>query len=87
MQPLCSIYYDFILHFAIGSKINESVRQEFEGIVEQVNKTKFKVIFIASDGDTGSEKWHYEAFLQYEEFIMQGYNLSQILNEFKELFK
>lgn len=77
---------DFVLHYSIGERINVDTKNELSKCIKILKKTKFVPIFIASDGDRGSDTWHTEAFLKYKKLILEGKSLEEILEELDNLY-
>ena len=87
IQPLKFLYTDFIVHFNHGEKINHDVHERVDNLCEILEESKFIPVFISSDGDKGSDSWHVEAFGRYEQDILDGKSVFEIIDSLGELIR
>lgn len=52
VQPLSYLFQDFVIHFSLGEKKNESLRINIGKICEVSGKSNFDPVFISSDDDS-----------------------------------
>ncbi|KAK8876455.1 hypothetical protein M9Y10_006666 [Tritrichomonas musculus] len=83
VQPLSYLFPDFVIHFSLGEKRNECVRINIEKICEIFEKTNFDPVFISSDGDSGSDSWHEEAFKNMKNCLEKKYAYFNLISTWK----
>ena len=67
------------MHYSLGEKINDEVKEQLEKIKKIIHETKCKPVFISFDDDRGSQSWHRETFKKYEHLILEGKSIVEII--------